>query len=183
MIEDEFDFKDPKMLRTLAEAKLIEHQAKMSAKVEEADLKKLLHELQVHQIELEMQNEELHIAYDLAEEALKKHTLLYDLAPIGFFILNDKCSIMELNFTAAEILKEKRFALLNNNFRLFIMEDSLNIFDDFIEKIYTSCAKETCQLKLGYNQQLLGNVYIEGVVTGDDKKCLLSVVDISKFSK
>lgn len=183
MIQEEFDFKDPNMLRKLAEEKLSQKQADLKEPSEEADIRKLLHELQVHQIELEMQNEELHIAYEIAEQALKKHTLLYDLAPIGFFIVNEKSIIKELNFTAAELLREKRFALIDHNIRLFIKEDSLAVFDDFFDRIYNSCAKESCQVIFGSNQHFIGTFYIEGMVTGDDKRCLLSVVDISKFSQ
>lgn len=183
MIQKEFNFNDPKMLRQKAEKKLKENKADKNAPAEEADIKKLLHELQVHQIELEMQNEELQLAYETAEEALKKHTLLYDLAPISFFVVDDKSSIKELNFTAAEMLGEPRFSLLNNHFRLFIMDDSLAVFNLFFDRIYTSFAKEYCQIKLGYGQHLLCTVYLEGMVTGEDKRCLLSVVDISKFSE
>ncbi|MEX1188467.1 MAG: hypothetical protein WED33_04360 [Bacteroidia bacterium] len=181
MIHEEFDFKDPKQLRQRAEEKLIKKQVNKSESTEEADLKKLLHELQVHQIELEMQNDELHIAYEKAEEALKKHTLLYDLAPIGFFIVDEESSIVELNFTAAAMLKERRFELINNNFRLFIMPESLPVFNRFFDRVFASGAKESCKLNLGYDGHLFGNVYVEGVMTGEDKKCLLTVVDISKF--
>jgi len=182
MIHEEFDFNDPRMLRKKAEERLKESRLDKHNPTEEADIKKLLHELQVHQIELEMQNEELQIAYETAEEALKKHTMLYDLAPIGFFVLNEASSIIELNFTGAEMLKEPRFSLVNSNFRIFIAEDSLVEFDQFFDRIYASSAKESCHLKLGYDQQLLCTVYVEGVITGDDQQCLLSVVDISKLS-
>jgi hypothetical protein len=59
----------------------------------EADAKKLLHELQVHQIELEMQNEELLKAYEAAEAALKKYTIVFDQAPMGFVTLESDGTI------------------------------------------------------------------------------------------
>ncbi|REG92891.1 hypothetical protein [Algoriphagus antarcticus] len=180
--EDEFDFKDPGTLRKKAEEKLIKNQKIKSAPTEEADVKKLLHELHVHQIELEMQNEELHLAYDSVEATLKKLTMLYDLAPIGFFILNENSGIVELNFTGAEMLGEPRFSLVDSNFRLFLSQDSLEMFNRFFDLLYTSNSKESCHIRLGYDQELVRSVYVEGVVD-DDKKCLLSVVDISRFSK
>ena len=70
----------------------------------ESDFKKLLHELQVHQIELEMQNEELIKANETAETALRKYTMLYDFAPMGYFTLEEDGTICDLNFTAAEML-------------------------------------------------------------------------------
>ena len=79
MMNEELDFTDGKMLRKIAEEKLKEKQGKFSVSEKETDPQKLLHELQVHQIELEMQNEELHQAYETAETALRKYTMLYDL--------------------------------------------------------------------------------------------------------
>jgi len=149
----------------------------------ESDTKKLLHELQVHQIELEMQNEELRQANERAEEALRKYTLLYDFAPMGYFTLESDGSISELNFTGAEMLGDKRFSLLNSNFKLFVAESSKPVFNKFFKNVFTSNAKESCELVLGYNGRPLCQVYMEGIVLGDDRKCLLSVVDISGFKK
>jgi PAS domain-containing protein len=149
----------------------------------ETDAIKLLHELQVHQIELEMQNDELIQANATAEAALKKYTMLYDFAPMGYFTLDPDGSIFELNFTGAEMLGDKRYSLVNTNFKLFVSEDSRPVFDKFFSKIYSKKGKESCEVKLGYNGNPLCSAYMEGIVTGDDKKCLLSVVDISGFRK
>jgi PAS domain-containing protein len=175
------DLTDAGMLRQKAEEKLNDQQKKANRPVLESDDKKLLHELQVHQIELEMQNEELRQAYETAEAALKKYTMLYDFAPMGYFTLDHDGTICELNFTAAEMLGDKRFALLNSNFKLFISEDSKPVFNIFFNKVYTEKTKESCEVLLGYNSIPLCYVYMEGIVTGDDRKCLLSVVDISGF--
>ncbi|MDD2197685.1 MAG: PAS domain S-box protein [Bacteroidales bacterium] len=182
MHSEEMDFTNTEMLRKKAEKLLETMQHKEALAEEEANLKKLVHELQVHQIELEMQNEELRLAYETAEEALKKYTLLFDLSPMGYFTLNPDGTITELNFTAAEILGDRRFSLIDSNFKLFVSEESRTVFNNFFKKIYTSNAKESCKILLGYNSKPLVSVYVEGVVTEDDEKCLLSVVDISKFN-
>jgi PAS domain-containing protein len=183
MTKEEQNFTDAQMLRRKAEEHLKEKQKKMDKTVTETDVKKLLHELQVHQIELEMQNEELHQAYETAETALKKYTMLYDFAPMGYFTLDNDGSICDLNFTGAELLGEKRFSLVNSNFKLFVSEKSHSVFDNFFRKVYTGNAKESCEVMLGYDNNPLCLVYMEGIVTGDDRKCLLSVVDISGFKK
>jgi PAS domain-containing protein len=144
-------------------------------------MKKLLHELQVHQIELEMQNEELRQAYEITEAALKKYTMLFDLAPVGYFSLNPEGTITELNFTGADILRERRFSLIESNFKLFVSEGSRPVFNNFFRNVFTSNKKESCEILLGYNKEPLCYVYMEGVVAEDEKKCLLSVIDISKF--
>lgn len=143
------------------------------------NVKKLLHELQVHQIELEMQNEELREAYSATEIALKKYTMLYDLAPMGYFTLEQNGNITELNFTGAEILGDRRFSLVNSNFKLFVSDASKGAFNSFLSRVFTSNYKETCEVQLGYIDKPSKSVYMEGVVIGDDRNCLLSVVDIS----
>ena len=183
MIDEEQDFTDAQLLRKKAEEQLKEKQKKMDATVTETDAKKLLHELQVHQIELEMQNEELRQAYETAETALKKFTLVYDLAPVGFFTLDHEGSICDLNFTGADMLGDRRFSLVNSNFKLFVSDDSRPVFNDFFKKVFSSFAKESCEVLLGYDNNPLCFVFMEGIVTGNDRKCLLSVVDISSFKK
>jgi PAS domain-containing protein len=183
MSNKEQELTDAQILRLKAEKKLKEEQKKIDKPVKETDLKKLLHELQVHQIELEMQNEELREANETAETALKKYTMLYDFAPMGYFTLESDGNISDLNFTGAEMLGDKRFSLVNSNFKLFISKDSQAVFNDFFSKVYTSNAKESCEVMLGYDNKPLCIVYMEGIVTGDDRKCLLSVVDISGFKK
>ena len=182
MTNEEKNLTDARILRIKAEEKL-KKKKKRGNPVVEADVKKLIHELQVHQIELEMQNEELQEAYETAETALKKYTMLYDFAPLGYFTLENDGSICELNFTGAEMLGEKRFSLVNSNFKLFISDSSQTLFNKFFRKVFTSNKKESCEVILGYDGKSLCPVYMEGVVIGDDQKCLLSVVDISAFKK
>jgi PAS domain-containing protein len=183
MSNDEQNLTDAQILRLKAEEKLKAKQKKIDKPVIETDVKKLLHELQVHQIELEMQNEELREANETAEIALKKYTMLYDFAPMGYFTLDSDGSICELNFTGADMLGDKRFSLVDSNFKLFISKESLPVFNQFFSRVYASNAKESCEVMLGYDNTPLCLVYMEGIVTGDDQKCLLSVVDISGFKK
>jgi PAS domain-containing protein len=182
MYDEEQDLTDARLLRRKAEEKLLRtEQKKISATLTKVDETRLLHELQVHQIELEMQNEELRIAYETAETALKKYTMLYDLAPMGYFTLDSSGSICELNFTGADLLGDKRFSLINSNFKLFVSDESRTVFNDFFRKVYAAEGKESCKIRLGYNNTPLCQVYMEGIVTNDDQKCLLSVIDISGF--
>ncbi|MDP2337305.1 MAG: hypothetical protein Q8N05_12820 [Bacteroidota bacterium] len=177
------DFTDAKMLRSKAEQQLKEKQKKADATIVEIEVKKLLHELQVHQIELEMQNEELRQAYETAETALKKYTMLYDFAPMGYFTLDQDGRISELNFTGAEMLGDRRFSLKNSSFKLYVSEDSKPVFNQFFSKVYSSGTKESCELSLGDDNNPLCVIYVEGIVTFDEKECLLSAVNISAFKK
>ena len=182
MNSEEMDFTDAQMLRRAAEEQLKENKQKKNTSGDESDVKKLLHELQVHQIELEMQNEELRQAYETSAAALRKYIMVFELSLIGYFTLDEDGTISELNFTGADILGERRFSVIGSNFKLFISDGSKLVFDNFFRKLYTSHAKETCEVLLGYDNKPLCYVYMEGVVTEDDRKCLLSVVDVSKFT-
>lgn len=182
-MKEEIDHTDIKMLREKAEQLLNEKKMADLPKYSGFEADKLVHELQVHQIELEMQNEELRQAYKISEAALRKYTLLFDLAPIGFFSLDTEGEIADLNFTGADILKEKRFSLLNSNFKLFVAEESRPVFNDFFKRVYTSNSKESCIVKLWNSSNSLRHVYLEGVVTEDAQICLISMVDLSKFAR
>jgi PAS domain-containing protein len=174
---------DAQMLRIKAEKQLEKNKKALDKSVLESDVKKLMHELQVHQIELEMQNEELIKANETAETALRKYTMLYDFAPMGYFTLGADGSILELNFTGAEILGDKRVGLVGSNFKLFVSDKSKPKFSKFLKKVYDSNTKESCQVILGYENEQFSTVYIEGIVLSGDTNCLLSVVDISAFRK
>ncbi|MBK7027826.1 MAG: hypothetical protein IPH45_00790 [Bacteroidales bacterium] len=119
--EEELDLTNAQLLRLKAEERLKVVKQKAEDIIREMDLKRIVHELQVHQIELELQNEELMKAFQIAENALKKYTMLYDLAPVGFFTLDTEGYISELNFTGAELLGDKRFVLIHKNFKLLLL--------------------------------------------------------------
>jgi PAS domain-containing protein len=181
MHTEEPDFKDPRKRRAHAE-KMLQQKKDVKAGPDlgnEADAQKLVHELQVHQIELEMQNEELHKAYETAEAALKKFTLVFDQAPMGLITLESDGTIAELNFPAAEMLGDRRFGLERTNLKLHITEESRTDFCNFLKKTYETNRKEACRIFLV--NQPSQQVYVEGVVIENDTQCMLSLVDISRF--
>ena len=101
---------DPAILRSLAEAKLARHPV-----IEPLPAAELLHELQVHQIELEMQNETLRKAQTELEESRDRYIDLYDFAPVGYITLNSNGMIETLNLTAAALLGKERKNLLKRS--------------------------------------------------------------------
>ena len=124
------DRKPPKgtpKLREKAEARL---QSKAPG-VQEFSLEEmnvLVHELQVHQIELEMQNEALRQGQISLEEANKKYRDFYDFAPVGFLTLNESGLIREVNLTAARQLGVTRRHLVDKPCRFFIAVEDRDRF-------------------------------------------------------
>lgn len=82
----------------------------------------LMHELLVHKIELEMQNEELRRAHAVMEEARDRYADLYEFAPVGYITLNRKGMINEINLTGAALLGVDRTKLINQRFSMFIAQ-------------------------------------------------------------
>jgi len=181
MNSEEQDLTDAQLLRLNAEKQLKVQPNNIGNPEMGIDEKRLMHELQVHQIELEMQNEELRRANEIAEAALRKYTMLYDFAPMGYFTLDSDGKIEDLNFTGAEMLGDRRFSLIGSNFKFFISIEHKDVFETFLDKVYTGISKESCKVKLGHYKNPLRTVYMEGVVTGEERNCLLSVVDMSGF--
>lgn len=99
----------------------------------ESDQLALLHELQVHQIELELQNEELSQAYLEAQALQEKYLDLYDFAPVGYFTLSTTGVILGLNLCAASMLKKERSLLMNRQIRDFVAPESLEMLNRFLE--------------------------------------------------
>ena len=135
MNKKEPDLSDAQLLRLNAERQLKMKKKKEDDSDLEIDAKRLMHELQVHQIELEMQNEELQRANETAETALRKYTMLYDFAPLGYFTLDSEGKIEELNFTGADMLGERRLSLVGSNFKFFVSEESKANFNSFLDKV------------------------------------------------
>ena len=109
-------FRQNKVVRKQAEkgfAKKAE-KAEKDRKLSSHDASKLVHELQVQQIELEMQNEELGKAQHELEASEVNLLTLYDFAPVGYFTLDKNGVILEVNLTGATLMGIERSQLLNN---------------------------------------------------------------------
>jgi PAS domain-containing protein len=120
------------------------------------DLIRLVHELEVHQIELEMQNEELLLAKAQADSATKKNTELYDFLPSGYFTLNREGDVIAINRAGAELLGKNRFKLINSRFGFFASDDTKPIFNLFLEKIFEYSKKESCEVYIVNNEDETG---------------------------
>src|ERR1035437_7058343 len=140
---------DAAALRRQAEAKWSERKKKTGPlPAAEADTRRLVHELEVHQIELEMQNEELAQSRADVEALLHQYTDLYDFAPVGYFTLARDGAIRQANLAGANLLGVERGKLIKRRFGVFVSVESRPAFSAFLEKVFTSGSKEACEIVL-----------------------------------
>jgi hypothetical protein len=171
---------DSEILRQKAEEQLKKQQSKVSSLSSENDMRKLAHELQVHQIELEMQYEQLQQAKEESDSASQKYTELYDFAPSGYFILTKQGEIIGLNLHGARLLGKERLHLINRRFGSSVSDQTKSIFNNFLDKIFTSKGNESCEVTLSVeNKNIPTYVYLSGHTIGNDEQCHISVVDIT----
>lgn len=142
---------------------------------------KLIHELEVHQIELELQNEELLLAKQHADSAIQKYTELYDFSPSGYFTLSKEGIIIDANLTGSAMLGVDRVNLMQAKFRSFLCNDSKMEFDIFFDKIFINKIRECCEICLEskVNTQY---AYLTGIITEDKQFCHITVVDITDLN-
>lgn len=195
---------DTAELRGRAEERLKERQR--SKKREEVvtwtgGAERLIQELQIHQVELEMQNEELQKSRIEVEGLLDQYTDLYDLAPVGYFTLDRDGKIRRLNLNGASMLGEERLRLVNRLLGFYVSEADRPAFNEFLQKVFTNRAdisnKATCEVTLCQQQdrttataseaQMQGviggpirQVLIEAQVTEDGQECRSVMMDITK---
>ena len=111
-------------------------------------IRKTLHELRMHQIELEMQNEELRTAQVEIEAARARYFDLYDLAPVGYCTLSEQGLILEANLTAATLLGTARDALIKQPISRFILKDDQDIYYLHRKKLFETGEPQECELRL-----------------------------------
>ena len=141
----------------------------------------LLHELRVHQIELEMQNEELRQTRDELSTALEQYKELYDFAPVGYFVLDAGGGILRANLTGAGLLGIERARLTHRRFGLPVAEGHRSTFEGFLQKVFAGQASEVCEVALlppGGGPALF--VRIKATLAPDGRECRVVVMDITQ---
>ena len=166
-------------LRRRAEEQLQANAPEASLSLTGGETQRHVHELEVHQIELEMQNSELRLARDEVETELENYTDLYDFAPVGYVTLDLNEIIHAVNLTGATLLGSERTRLIGRSFGQFIANEARQRFSEFLRKVFVSQTKEACELALlkGENQALF--VQIEAVASASGLECRIGIIDIS----
>lgn len=199
MEESKPDAGDFSELRQRAEKHLTErHDENPPISASDGELRRLIHELSVHQIELEMQKDELQqTAENLAksrielQNALDRYTDHYDFAPVGYITLTLDGNVLDANLTAAKLLDVERGVLKGLRFAGFIAHEDMPGFNAFMELVCKSNTPRNYQVRLrntgqyseqstqGHSAANLKTVRIDAALSNNGEMCRLALSDIS----
>lgn len=188
MKENKPESAQPNDLRRRAEELLGKKKLQDIGKMTGADIRSSIHELQVHQIELEILNDELKRAHTETEKSLKKYFDFYNFAPVGYFKLDEKETILEVNQTGSAMLGIERISLIKRRFRCFVEPVSVTKFNSFFRRLLETGTEQTCELRLVSNARTPFYVRISGMVVsnydgGNGKQCQIAIMDITHLKE
>jgi chemotaxis family two-component system sensor kinase Cph1 len=150
------------------------------------DMRELIHELDIHQAELEVQNEELRRAQLELETSQAKYYALYNFAPVAYFTLDKKGSVLEANLAAAALLEEER-RLKRRSFSQYVSNEDHHIFHHHLEQLLRTKSKQVSQLSLVTTRGTSLHVQVETFPVLDEKgevsQLLSAIVNITVQKK
>ena len=147
------------------------------------EARQLVHELQVHQIELELQNDELRLTQEKLEASRARYFDLYDLAPVGYFTLRETGLIVEANLTAANLLGVTKASLLRRHLTRFILPVDQDIYYRHRKLLFETGAPQTCEIRVIRTDDNLCWVRVDAVVVKEADSapvCRAVMSDITK---
>ena len=151
-----------------------------------AETLRRVHELQVHQVELELQNQELLETRAQLEQSLERYVDLYDFAPVGYFTLTGDGLIREANLAGASLLGQERSRLMGRRFGLFVAAETRPCFDAFLENSVASASKVCCEILLAPAEGVPPRyLYLEGVgaASSEGRRCRIAAVEITEHKQ
>jgi PAS domain S-box-containing protein len=183
MKNDTSNSRQNKALRISADKQLT-NRGGINKKLSPGGVSKLLHELQVHQVELEMQNEELRRTQQEIEASHSKYVDLYDFAPVGYFTLDSKGTILEVNLTGTVMLGVERSQLVKKPFAGHVAKDNQDIFYFHRQQIFKKREAHRCEIALVKKDGTPWYAMLESVTAADSRgggsHCRTVVTNISE---
>ncbi|HUW23221.1 MAG TPA: PAS domain-containing protein, partial [bacterium] len=149
--------------------------------------RKLLYELRVHQIELEMQNKSLRKTQGELESSQLRYFNLYDLAPVGYFTLTEEGLILKANLTARSLLGVERSVLLKKSLTRFIFREDQDIYYHHLKQLFETGTPQVCDLRLVKKDGSLFWGQLESTIAEEgesgDALCYTVISDITERKK
>ncbi len=168
-------------LRFKAEKQVIKKDLRIE-NMDRSELRKMAHELAVHQVELEIQNEELKQSRTEAEAARDRYLDLFDFAPIGYLTLDERGHITDANLTACQILKVERQSLIKTSFTKFIIPEEADVFYLYRKKVQAAVARQTQEQTIRKSDGTLFSAQLESISTGKGST-RIAIIDITELKK
>lgn len=153
---------------------------------EATDPTHLIHELKIHQNELEMQNEALSAAKIEAEELRQEYQTLFDAAPVGYLLLEANSTIVRINRQAEQLLSIRKKEVVGRRLAVFLDELSLPVFQTFLSDCFHISDSQSCEICNQGGNGLSSPpryLHLNGRMIqyhGEEKYCLVAIIDISK---
>jgi PAS domain S-box-containing protein len=170
-------------LRDKAE-KMLANIGKHNPEPGDESMQLLFQELQVHQIELEMQNDELMVANEELELQQLKFSGIYNLAPLGYFVLNSYGIIEEVNKAGAHLIQGGKIGLLGKRIMQFVAPDSRDTFYRLFKDMQASPTKQSCRVKMVSTENIEFDAQVEGIANksliGATAQFYIAIIDITK---
>jgi len=147
-----------------------------------AETREMLHELRVHQIELEIQNEELRLKQEELGALWTRYFDLYDMAPVGYVTLSKKGLILETNLTAATLLGVRRVDLVGQPLSRFIPKEDQESYYLHTKLLFDTGAPQVCEMRMVKKDGTTLWAHLEAAVVSGDAGapvCRVAVIDIT----
>ena len=174
---------DLTQLRSRAEQQLQELDSQETNAQWPAEARRVLHELQVHQVELEMQKEELRATQKELEASRARYFDLYDLAPVGYVTVSQGGIILETNLTAAVLLGVARNALPRQRLSRFILSDDQEIYYFLLRTFSETVGAQSCELRMTKKDGAHFWARLDAVVAQDEGGALSRRIVISDITE
>ena len=172
-----------RQLRHKAERRLSERVNQLD-ELSSRDVAELVQELGTHQIELDMQNEELRRLQRQLEESQRRYADLFDFAPVGYFSLDRSGTISAVNLTGAGILGISRSALLGASLAVQVLEEDRGLFYRHLEELLESNGSRSCEVRMVSGEGEVRFFGLESLPVTDDQGRIIEVrTTINDISK
>ncbi len=147
-----------------------------------SEQKELQHDLETHQIELQMQNEQLKVLNDFLQTSQSKYFELYDLAPIGYCTIDENGIFYNFNLKISSMVWVTKEDIKRRNFNSFIFQEDINKYILFIRDIFKTNTQKSCEVRMLKADWNVFWCNISANIIQDEnnqKKCNLSIIDIT----
>ncbi|MEI6310028.1 MAG: PAS domain S-box protein, partial [bacterium] len=169
--------------RAEAEALVWVEEAATDSALSAEEAGRLLHELQVHEIEMEMQNEELRRTQVELEASRAQYLELYEQAPVGYLTLNGKGLVLKANLTTANMLGVKRDALVLQPLSHFILYEDQTLYYLQRKKLFETRAPMACELRMVKEDGTIFWALLEATAAQDDAGSSFFLVTLSDIAQ